>query len=67
MLDEEKEILLKSKKSLMQHNTKLRKVIEILKPIVQKFTFSSEKLQLMLKNQKSIFNNAEIGFNSLRK
>ena len=34
-----------------------------LKPIVDKFTISSEKLQLMLNNQKGAFNKAGLGFN----
>ena len=38
----------------MEQNIKLRKKIEILKPIIQKFTFSSEKASINAENQKSI-------------
>ena len=44
MLDEQKKIILKSKKSLMDKNIKFRKEIKILKSIAEKFTFSFEKL-----------------------
>ena len=44
-LVEEKENLVKSKKSLVRKNVKLRKEIEILKPLIEKFTIGSQKLQ----------------------
>ena len=51
----------------MKENTKLKKEIEILKSIVENFIFSFEKLQLMLNNQKVVFNKVEIDFNSSKK
>ena len=51
----------------MEENSKLRKEIEILKPIAKNITFSFEKLQSMMKNQKYIFNKAKTSFNFLRK
>ena len=64
MLDE---ILLKSQKSLMDKNIKCRKEIEILKSIAEKFIISYEKLQLMLKSQKSIFYKTKINLNFFKK
>ena len=62
-----KKKILKSKKSLLKENTKLRKEIKILKPIVDKFTLSSQKLQIILNDQKTIFDKIGIDFSTLQK
>ena len=67
ILAEEKESLLKSEISPMEENTKLREEIKTLKPILEKFTIDSQKLQLILNNQKVIFDKVGIDFNPLRK
>ena len=64
---EEKEKLLRSKKSFLEENAKLGKEIENLKLMLEKFTYGSQKLQIILNSQKAIFNKAGIGYNSLRK
>ena len=51
----------------MEENIKLRKEIEVLKLMVDKFIFDSQKLQLILNNQNIILNKARISFNPLRK
>ena len=51
----------------MEEIAKLRKEIEILKHVVEKFTIGSQKLQLILNNQKIIFDKTGIGFNPSRK
>ena len=67
VLVKEKKVLLKSKKSLMQENANLRKVLKILKPILENFTIGSHKLYLILNNQKATFDEIGIDFNSSRK
>ena len=64
---EENERLSKSEKSLIEENAKVKKEIEILKSTAEKYIFSFENIQLMMKSQKSIFHNAKISLNSLRK
>ena len=62
-----KENLFKYKKSLIEANAKLKKDIETLKSMLERFTISLQKLQLIVNNQKIIFDKARIGYNSLRK
>ena len=38
-----------------------------LKPIVDKFTLSSTKLNMILENQRAIFNKAGLGYNPLKR
>ena len=46
----------------MSENDNIRKEFKILKPIPKKFTIDSQKFQLILNNQKAIFNKAEIDY-----
>ena len=62
-----KKKFMKSKKCLMKKNAKLREEINILKPMLEKFNIGSQKLQLILNNQKVIFDKARITFNPSRK
>ena len=50
-MKEESKKLVKEKKSLLEDNAKLRKEIDNLKSMLEKFTFGSQKLQLILNNQ----------------
>ena len=61
-LIKEKKKLLKEKKSLLKKNQDLKKEVEKYKPIVKNFTYSSEKLQMILSNQRTIFNKTGLGF-----
>ena len=66
-LAKEKEKSLKYDKSLVKENEKFKKEIKVLKPMIDKFIFSSQKLQMILNNQKAIFNKTRISFNFLKK
>ncbi|WP_374695564.1 hypothetical protein ACEW7V_00720 [Areca yellow leaf disease phytoplasma] len=48
--------LLKKNKDLELENAKHKNELEKLKPFVDKFTYSLEKLNLLLNNQRAIFN-----------
>ena len=52
---------------LSNENMNLKKEVEKLKPLVDKLTLSSNKLELLLKNQKESSNKVGIGFNSMNK
>ena len=54
----------KQNKELLQENKKYNDELEKLKPFVEKFTYSSEKLNMLLNNQRAIFNKAGLGFKS---
>ena len=55
------------KSILFQENLNLKNEIVKLKPIVKKFTLSSNKLNMILKNQKVIYDKASLGYNPLKK
>ena len=52
---------------LLQENPTLKKEIVNMKPIVKKFTLSAEKLQMILSNQRVIFNIPCLDYNSFKK
>ena len=54
---------MKENESLLQENQILKKELEKLKPIIENFIFSFEKLQIILSNQKVIFKKTRLGFN----
>ena len=55
---------MKEKESIFKENQEPKKKIDEYKLIVEKFTFSFVKLQMILNNQRAIFNNARFGFKS---
>ena len=59
--------LTKEKKILITKNDKLKIELNKVKPFVEKFTFSSHKLEMILNNQKAIFDKAGLGFRSYPK
>ena len=63
MIEKEKLEFIKTIDVLNNEKKALQLEINKLKPIVDKFTISSEKLQLMLNNQKGVFDKAGLGFN----
>ena len=52
ILENEKEVYIDDNKTLSNKNINLKKEIEKLKPIVDKLTLSSNKLELLLKDKK---------------
>ena len=52
---------------LNNENIILKEEVEKLKPLVDKLTLSSNKLELILKDQRDSNNKAGIGYNSLNK
>ena len=54
--------LLKKNKDLELENAKHKNKLEKIKPFVDKFTYSSEKLNLLLNNQRAVFNKAGLGY-----
>ena len=55
------------KSTLLQENQSLKNEITKLKPIVEKFTLSSNKLNMILDNQKAVYDKAGLGYNPLKK
>ena len=51
-------------KVLLNENHELKKEVEKLKPLVEKLTLSSNKLELILKEQRISGNKVAIGFNA---
>ena len=52
---------------LIQKNLNLKNKIAKLKPMVEKFTLSSTKLQMILDNQKAVYDKIGLGYNLLKK
>ena len=48
---------------MSRENDKFTMEVDKLKPIIDKFTLSSQKLNLMLDNQKVVFDKARLGYN----
>ena len=63
LLLKENNDLLNYKNKLSKENDRLTKEVDKLKPIIDKFTLRSQKLNLMLDNQKTIFDKAGLGCN----
>ena len=62
-LEKENEAYINDNKSLSSKNINLKKEIEKLKPIVDKMTLSSNKLELLLINKRDSDHKARIGYN----
>ena len=63
----ENKIISNEKLILTQENLNLKNKIAKLKPMIEKFTLSSTKLQMILDNQKAIFDKVGLGYNPLKK
>ena len=63
----ENEIILNKKLILFQKNLNLKNEIVKLKSMVEIFTLSSNKLHMILDNQKAIYDKAGLGYNPLKK
>ena len=59
--------LTKEKDKVLQENQSLKEELEKVKPFIDKFTYSSEKLDLLLNNQRTVFDKAGLGFKTQRK
>ena len=53
--------------NLISENESLKLDIEKYKPIVDKFTYSSEKLNIILNSQRVVFSKARLGYNPNQK
>lgn len=62
-----KDECLQKYKALEQENENLQKEVQKLKPLINKLTLHSNKLELILRNQKGTYDKAGIGFNSTYK
>ena len=49
--------------ALTSENKNLRLKLDKYKPIVDKFTYSSKKLDMILNSQRAVFNRARLGYN----
>ena len=47
---------------MIDEHAKVKKELEKYKSIVDKFTFSSERLDMLLKDQRAVFNHAGLGY-----
>ena len=52
---------------MIDEKTKIKKELEKYKSIVEKFTFSSERLNMLLKDQQVVFNHVDLGYKPLNK
>ena len=52
---------------MIEEHAKIKKELEKFKSIVDKFTFSSKRLDMLLKDQRAVFNHADIGYKPLNK
>ena len=59
---ETNEKIKKQNKELLLQNKNYKEELEKVKPFVEKFTFSSEKLNMLLNSQHAVFNKAGLGF-----
>lgn len=59
----EKERILKDNYLLLKENQSLKNEVNRLKPIVDRFTLSSEKLKIILNSQRAVYNRAGLGYN----
>ena len=62
-----KRFILRKNRIFSNENINLKKEVEKLTPLVDKLTLSSNKLELLLKDQKDSSNKARIGYDSLSK
>ena len=53
--------------NMIEEHVKTKKELNKYKSIVDKFTFSSERLDMLLKNQWMIFNRTDLGYKPLNK
>ena len=52
---------------MIDEHAKVKKELEKYKSIVDKFTFSSKRLDMLLKNQRVVFNHISLGYKPLNK
>ena len=52
---------------IIKENLELKKELEKYKPIVKKFTFGSERLNMLLSDQWTVFNHVGLGYKPLNK
>ena len=67
ILEKEKKVYIDENRTLSNENTNLKKEIKKLKPLVDKLTLSSNKLELLLKDQNRSNNKSRIGYDNLGK
>ena len=52
---------------ILNENSELKKELDKYRPIVKKFTFSFKKLNMLLSDQRAVFNHAGLGYKHLNK
>ena len=52
---------------ILNENSELKKELGKYKPIVEKFTFNSERLNMLLRDQQTVFNHIGLGYKPLNK
>ena len=52
---------------ILNEYSELKKELDRYKFIIEKFTFSSERLNMLLKDQQTVFNRAGLGYKPLNK
>ena len=52
---------------ILNENSESKKELDKYKFIVEKFTFSSKRLNMLLRDQRAIFNSTELGYKLLNK
>ena len=61
-LQSENSLLSQQVNVLKEENCGVKEELEKYKPIVEKFTYSSEKLNMILNNQRAVFNKVGLGY-----
>ena len=59
--------LTKEKNKILKENQISNEELKKVKPLVEKFTYSSEKLNLLLSNQRAVFDKADLGYKTRKK
>ena len=59
--------LTNEKDKVSKENQTLKEELKKVKPFVDKFTYSSEKLEMLLNNQRTVFNKAGLGYETQKK
>ena len=62
VLEKQAQVTSSQSSHMINEHAEIKKQLEKYKSIVKKFTFSSERLNLLLKDQRAILNRAGLGY-----
>ena len=62
VLEDQAQVTSSQSSHMINEHTEIKKELKKYKSIVEKFTFISERLNMLLKDQRAIFNHADLGY-----